>query len=98
MIDDKIKVEIRTSKFVIADLTDENRGTYWEAGFANGLGLEVIYICEREKFNKLSTRFDTNHLHKVMWDKDQSKWNTFAEELKATIRETFATEAKMEDE
>ena len=96
-IDDKIKVEIRKSKFLIADLTDENRGAYWEAGFANGLGIEVIYICEREKFDTLSTHFDTNHQHTIKWDKDPSKWKDFAEELKATIRETLASEAKMED-
>ncbi len=37
-IDDRIRVEIRNSKFLIADLSDANNGAYWEAGFAEGLG------------------------------------------------------------
>lgn len=93
LIDDKIRVEIRRSKFVITDLTDENRGAYWEAGFAQGLGIPVIYICEKEKFEKLSTHFDTNHNLTVKWDKDFTRWNEFADELKATIRETLPVEA-----
>ena len=33
LIDDRMRVEIRQSRFVIADLTHHNRGAYWEAGF-----------------------------------------------------------------
>lgn len=96
-IDDKLRVEIRRSKFLISDLSDENRGAYWEAGYAEGLGMEVIYICEKEKFEKLSTHFDTNHHLTVKWKDDPESLKKFAEELKATIRATFPTEAKMED-
>ena len=39
---------IRDAKFVIADLTHDNNGAYWEAGYAEGLGKPVIYICEKE--------------------------------------------------
>jgi len=61
LIDDKLRVEIRRSKFLIADLTDDNNGSYWESGFAEGLGISVIYICEEEKFEEKKTHFDTNH-------------------------------------
>ncbi|MFA6598365.1 MAG: hypothetical protein WCS69_11620 [Ignavibacteriaceae bacterium] len=97
LIDDKLRVEIRRSKFIIADLSDENRGSYWEAGFAEGLGMTVIYICEEEKFDKLSTHFDTNHNLTIKWKNDTEGLKKFADELKATIRETFPAEAKMED-
>lgn len=97
LIDDKLRVEIRRSKFIIADLTDENRGAYWEAGYAEGLGQQVIYICEKEKFDKLSTHFDTNHHLTIKWKNDPDSLKKFAEELKATIRATFPAEAKMED-
>jgi Zn ribbon nucleic-acid-binding protein len=96
LIDDKLRVEIRRSKFVLADLTDENRGAYWEAGFAEGLGIPVIYLCEEEKFEKEKPHFDTNHYLIVKWSKDTERWGEFADELKATIRETFPSEAKME--
>jgi len=38
LIDDQLRVAIRASKFLIADLSTANRGAYWEAGFAEGLG------------------------------------------------------------
>jgi len=97
IIDDKLRVEIRRSKFLIADLTDDNNGAYWEAGYAEGLGMQVIYICEEEKFKEKKTHFDTNHHLTVLWKDDQESLKNFAEELKATIRATFFMEAKMED-
>lgn len=97
LIDDKLRVEIRRSKFIISDLTNDNNGAYWEAGFAEGLGLQVIYICDEEKFKKEKPHFDTNHHLTVLWKNDEEGLKKFAAELKATIRETFPVEAKNED-
>ncbi len=97
LIDDKLRVEIRRSKFIIADLTDENRGAYWEAGFAEGLGMQVIYICEEGKFKKEKPHFDTNHHLTVIWNDTPEGLKKFADELKSTIRATLPSEAKMED-
>ncbi|MGA3282380.1 MAG: hypothetical protein ABSD50_15535 [Smithella sp.] len=55
LIDDRLRVEIRTSRFLIAELTEENRGAYWEAGFAEGMGRPVIYSCEKTYFKQAST-------------------------------------------
>lgn len=96
LIDDKLRVEIRRSKFLIADLTHDNNGAYWEAGYAEGLGLPVIYICEKNKFDNQKSHFDTNHHLTVPWEEDPNTWRKFAEELKATIRATFPAEAKMD--
>lgn len=96
LIDDRIRVEIQTSRFLIADLTHENRGAYWEAGYAEGLGKPVIYTCEKKKFKRLKTHFDTNHHLTILWDSDNLK--EAAEELKATIRATLPGEAKLTDE
>lgn len=96
LIDDRLRVEIRNARFLIADLTDENSGAYWEAGFAEGLGKPVIYICEKEKFDKKKTHFDTNHHLTVKWKKDSPQ--DAAEELKATIRATLPSEARMTDD
>ena len=41
---------IRDAKFVIVDLTHDNHGAYWEAGYAEGLGKPVIYVCKKDKF------------------------------------------------
>ncbi|MBJ6728024.1 hypothetical protein [Geomesophilobacter sediminis] len=94
-IDDRLRVEIRTSMFLIAELTDGNHGAYWEAGFAEGLGKPVIYTCERSFFKSKGTHFDTNHLHTVIWEID--KLEEAAELLKITIRATLPDEAKLED-
>ena len=66
-------MEIRTSRFLIADLTHENPGAYWEAGYAEGLGKPVIYTCEKKKFeNQVKTHFDTNHHLTLQWDSNET--------------------------
>jgi len=99
LIDDKLRVEIRRSRFLIADLTHGNNGAYWEAGFAEGLGLPVIYICEKIVFNdkEKSTHFDTNHHLTVLWENTPKGLEQFSQELKNTIRATLPGEARMED-
>jgi len=47
-INDEIIAEIRRSRFMVCDLTGYRGGVYWEAGFAYGLGLEVIYTCRKD--------------------------------------------------
>ena len=96
LIDDRLRVEIQTSRFLIADLTHENAGAYWEAGYAEGLGKPVIYTCEKAKFEEQKTHFDTNHHLTVVWDADNL--SEAADELKATIRATLPGEAKLTDE
>ena len=68
LIDDQLRVALRTSRFVIADLTHENNGAYWEAGFAEGLGRPVIYTCKETVWNSSAPHFDTNHLTTVVWN------------------------------
>lgn len=95
-IDDRLRVEIITSRFLVADLTNGNHGVYWEAGYAEGLRKPVIYTCEKQYFEKESTHFDTNHLHTVIWDKENLK--QAEEDLKITIRATLPDDAILEDE
>ena len=47
-INDEIIAQIRRSRFVVCDLTGYRGGVYFEAGFAYGLGLEVIYTCRKD--------------------------------------------------
>jgi hypothetical protein len=91
-IDAIIEDEIRRCRFLIADLSDDNAGAYWEAGFAEGLGKPVIYIC-REGLKK--THFDTDHRQTVRWDLE--KLDETAKRLKAVIRNTLLGDAKQED-
>lgn len=52
IINDKIIAEIRKSKFMIADFSGNRGGVYFEAGFAMGLGKQVIWTCSDKYFNK----------------------------------------------
>ena len=51
-INDAIIGEIRNSKFIIADFTGNRGGVYYEAGFAHGLNIPVIYTCREDWFNQ----------------------------------------------
>lgn len=97
LIDDRLRVEIRQCRFLIADLTHQNRGAYWEAGFAEGLGKPVIYTCRKDVFEDKAkgTHFDTNHHLTVTWESD--KLDDAVDRLKATIRATLPDEAKFAD-
>jgi hypothetical protein len=44
-VDDQIVAEIRRSKLVIVDATGARPNAYWEAGFAMGLGIPLLWCC-----------------------------------------------------
>ena len=69
-IDDEIIAEIRRSRFLVADFTYGDNGArggvYYEAGFAHGLGLPVIFSCRNDIINNL--HFDTRQYHHIVWE------------------------------
>ena len=83
IIDNIIRSEIRNARFVIVDLTHDNNGAYWEAGYAEGLGKPVIYLCEKTKFETKRTHFDTNHCTTILWSKDDI--DGFSSQFQATL-------------
>jgi hypothetical protein len=95
LIDDQLRVALRTSRFVVSDLTHGNNGAYWEAGFAEGLSRPVIYTCRKKEWDEKKTHFDTNHLVTVIWD--PGNLSDAAKKLTATVRATLPAEAKMTD-
>ena len=60
---DRIVADIRAAPFLIAELTENNQGVYYEAGFAKGLGKEVIYCCPEGK----RVHFDLSGVNHVRW-------------------------------
>lgn len=97
LIDDRMRLEIRTSRFLIADLSHGNAGAYWEAGYAEGLGRPVIYTCRKDVFDDPQRRphFDTNHHLTVVWDPEAI--GEAIETLKSVIRVTLPADAILED-
>jgi hypothetical protein len=70
LIDDEIIANIRRSRFLIADLTGNSYGVYFEAGYAKGINIPVIYICSEEYFKSENNKvhFDTNHYPFILWN------------------------------
>jgi hypothetical protein len=96
LIDDQIRSALLSARFVVADLTHGSFGAYWEAGFADGRGLPVIYTCRRAEWNEVKTHFDTNHMTTVIWD--VSDLQTSQDQMASIIRATLRSEAKQTDD
>ena len=77
-IDHRIEVELKKSRFVVADLTGHRGGVYFEAGFARALGRPVFFCCREDHFKKV--HFDTRQFNCLRWDLDS------LEELKRDLR------------
>ena len=69
-IDDEIIAEIRRSRFLVADASHGDDGArggvYYEAGFAHGLGLPVIFTCRNDMIEKV--HFDTRQFNHIVWE------------------------------
>ena len=83
-IDDEIIAEIRRSRFLVADFTQgcdgARGGVYYEAGFARGLDLPVIYTCRKDMKHNL--HLDTRQFNHIMWE----TYGELRESLKNRIR------------
>jgi hypothetical protein len=82
-ISDEILARIRTCEFVVADFTGQRQSVYFEAGFACGLGKEVIWCCRSDEISKL--HFDTKHLGHVTWDEPPDLRTKIRESIQANI-------------
>lgn len=64
-IDDEIMAQIRRSRFLVADFTGQKHGVYFEAGFALGLALPVIWSCWKDDIKGL--HFDVRQYNCIVW-------------------------------
>lgn len=67
-INDEIIAQIRRSKFMVCDLTGYRGGVYFEAGFAYGLGLDVIYTCRKDWCKEQSLKDKGGNPVKELYD------------------------------
>ncbi len=80
---DRIISEIRHSSLLIADFTGQRGGVYFEAGFAMGLGLPVIWTCNEEDIGNL--HFDTRQYNHIAWKDSQDLKTKLINRINATI-------------
>ena len=73
---DEIIAEINASKAIVVDVTDGNQGAYFEAGYAKGIGIPVIYVCKdaikdgtSKHFIEL-VHFDIRQYRHILWKEE----------------------------
>jgi hypothetical protein len=84
-IDDEIIASIKISRFLVADLTVNRGGIYFEAGFALGLGLPVIWLVNTERLD--CVHFDTRQYYFIRWRRGE--WVELQRALQLRIRATI---------
>lgn len=82
-IDDFIILEIRKSGLLVADFTENKPGVYFEAGFAMGLGIPVIW-CARDDYKK-KIHFDTRQYNHIFWEDPSDLKEKLALRIEATV-------------
>lgn len=95
-IDDEIVAEIRRSRFVVADFTCEPEkargGVYYEAGFAHGLGIPVIWTCRDDVMKYV--HFDTRQYAHIVWKTPAELFEQLKNRIGATIGDGPLPKAK----
>lgn len=89
---------IRESRFLILDISDPNYGAYYEAGYALGLGKEVIITCSQKVFTNeyqsedekkyekyLRPHFDIAQKQILVWKNYEDLTKKLAEWIRAVI-------------
>lgn len=88
---------IRECRFLIMDITEPNYGAYYEAGYAKGLGKEVIISCKKETYNReftgeekkyekyLKPHFDIAQTNTLLWEDYEDYKNALEKWIKAII-------------
>ncbi|MBI5396239.1 MAG: hypothetical protein HZA91_13165 [Verrucomicrobia bacterium] len=69
-IDDEIIVLINQSRFAFVDLTEQKQSVYFEAGYAMGLGLKVIWSCRKDEIDEKKIHFDARQFPMLDWTTD----------------------------
>jgi len=64
-ISDEIIAKLKSSRIVIADFTNHRNSVYFEAGFAMGMKIPIIWTCQEGHEDDLS--FDTRQYPHLIW-------------------------------
>jgi len=70
-ISDEIIAKLKSSRIVIADFTNNRNSVYFEAGFAMGMKIPIIWTCKEGHENKLS--FDTRQYPHLVWSEGKEE-------------------------
>ena len=86
-IDDEIIFEIKRSRFLVADFTHGKEGprggVYYEAGFAHGLNIPVIFTCKDGLQD--SIHFDTRQFNHIFWESPEDLRKLLSKRIGAVL-------------
>ena len=95
-IDDEIVAEIRRSRFMVADFTcgtfevdgkakaEARGGVYYEAGFAQGLGMPLIWMVREDCMQHV--HFDTRQFAHIAWTDAADLKTKLINRIRATVK------------
>lgn len=86
----EIFYEIQRSKFVVVDVTYPNYGAYYEAGYAQGIGKEVIVCCKKDVFENTEGKYERPHFDIsqksiVIWEDEKDLIHRLKRRIEATV-------------
>lgn len=84
-ITDEIIIRIRGARFLIAEMTGQKHGVYFEAGFAKGLSLPVIFCCKKEDVEQHRLHFDIRQYNHIVWESEEELKLKLTNRIKRTI-------------
>ena len=76
--------EIEESAFVIADLTGQRGGVYYEAGYAVAKDKPLILSCKKSTEEK--PHFDVAQINTIFWEDEGDLYSRLTKRIKATIK------------
>ncbi len=79
----EIFYEIKHSSFIIADLTGQRGGVYYEAGYAEASDIPVILCCRKTSDEK--THFDVQQKNTIFWEDEADLYNRLMKRITATV-------------
>jgi len=80
---DRIIAEIRKSRFLVAEFSGHRQNVYYEAGFAQGLGLTVIWCCPEVEIE--DAHFDTRQYNHITWTSPEELARKLEYRIRATV-------------
>jgi len=80
----RIIADIRKSGLLIADVTGNRQEIYYEAGFAKGMDIKVIWTCNEDFFIKEELHIDARQYNYILWENPKDLKNKLINRLHAS--------------
>ena len=66
-------------------MSRQKHGVYFEAGYAQGLGIPVIFSCRKDEIDDKKVHFDTRQYNYIAWESIDNLKQRLIERIRAAI-------------